>query len=294
MSQEGQASAEKAPASPHPTPPALCVPVPREKVLQDFQVLVQKVGGRPEVLLIGETLEGQGIHGLMASFVKDLFSAPCQPVHPGDILKEPLPTPCSVGGRECQLVFFLCRASCLKGKQGELQKVLAEVKRFVQKSPCALVGILMEPKKGEAEAARAQLLRLLRGVFPKPPGQRRAKQTPNARTTKGGSDKPGSLELEDIEVEAEIYVPGQPRGNLAIMKAACRASEALAKSRGVSEEGSKEHPLTVAGSSPAVKLLKGLLGAACLAGALWASWQYISEYGLIPPRMMPSDLLIFA
>nr|XP_020657305.1 uncharacterized protein C2orf72 homolog [Pogona vitticeps] len=295
MSQEGQASAQKAPTSP-PAPPALCVPIPREKVLQDFQVLVQKVGGRPEVLLIGETLEGKDIHGLMASFVKDLFSATCQPVHPGDLVKGPCPTaPCTVGGRECQLIFFLCRASCLKGKQAELQKVLKEVKHFIQKSPCALVGIIMDPKKGEADAARAQLLRLLRGVFPKSPGgQKRGKQAPGAGSTKGTPDKPGALELEDIEVEVEVYDPGQPRGHLAIMKAACRASEALAQSRGLPDEGSKEHPLTVAGSSRAMQIFKGFLGTACLVGMFYASWLYYSEYGLIPPSMMPSSLFIFA
>uniref|UniRef100_A0A8D2IZC3 Uncharacterized protein n=1 Tax=Varanus komodoensis TaxID=61221 RepID=A0A8D2IZC3_VARKO len=202
---------------PEEPPRAVCIPGPGEKIVQDFQMLVQKVGGRPEVLLVGETLEGKDIHGMMASFVKDLFSATCHPVQPGEALKAPCSAACSVGGRPCQLIFFLCRASSVKGKQRELCQVLKEVKQLVQKAPCALVGIIMEPTKGEAEAARAQLLRLLR----------------NLAAGSGHQGKEGPVELEEVQVEAEVYIPGHPRGNLAIMKAACRASGALT-SRGVS------------------------------------------------------------
>ncbi|XP_067328343.1 uncharacterized protein C2orf72 homolog [Anolis sagrei] len=200
--------------------PALCIPGPGEKVAHDFQILVQKVGGRPEVLLIGEALGGQDIHAMMSSFVEDLFAAQCQPVPPGDALLEAASAPCSIAGKRCQLIFFLCRAECLKRKQAELRKVLQQVKQFVRRSPCALVGVIMEPTKGEALTARAQLLQLLRGVFPKAPkGQGKGQGQATGPTD--------AMELEDIEVEAEVYIPGQPRGKLAIMKAACRASEAL-------------------------------------------------------------------
>lgn len=209
-------------SSGQPPSPAACIPLAGNKVLQDFQVLVQKVGGRPDVLLIGETLEGKDIQGLMSSFVKELFSATCHPVHPADILKEPCTATCSLGGKQCQLIFFLCRASSLKGKQMELKKLLKELKMFVQRTPCAVVGVIMEPTKGEAEAARNQMLRMLRSVFPKPVGKPGKKGS-------GGSKGGSSMELENIEVEAEVYVPGDKRDNLAIMKAACRAKEALNK-----------------------------------------------------------------
>ncbi|XP_042298172.1 uncharacterized protein C2orf72 homolog isoform X2 [Sceloporus undulatus] len=259
MGSTKQGPAPKEPPSP-PSAPVVCMPGPGEKVAHDFQMLVQKVGGRPEVLLIGETLEGQDIHSMMAAFVQDLFSAPCHPVPPGEALKEPCGVPCTLGGKRCQLIFFLCRASCLKGKQNELQRVLKEVKKVVQRHPCALVGVIMEPTQGEAEAARAQLLRVLRGVFPKGQGAHKKGQKDTAET--------GTLELEDIEVEAEVYVPGQPRGKLAIMKAACRASEALAQSRG---------------SSCLRRLLKGLVGTACLVGTSSVALWYLCQYGLLPP-----------
>ncbi|XP_029139335.1 uncharacterized protein C2orf72 homolog [Protobothrops mucrosquamatus] len=266
-------------------PAPICIPGPGEKILQDFQILVQKVGGRPEVLLIGETLEGKDIHKMMSSFVKDLFSAPCHPVHPAEALKEPCVT-CPFGGKQCQLIFFLCRASCMKGKETDLRKVLQQVKKYVQKSPCALVGIIMEPKKGEAEEARVHLLRLLRGIFPKASPQKRGKQP----ATKRDQDQAGSLELEEVEVEAEVYIPGYPRGNLAIMKAACRASEAL--SRGFPEEVTKD-PLPVAGSSWTVIVIRGILGTLCIIGMASAAGWYLYQQGMIPPDMIPAGLLAF-
>ncbi|XP_070586302.1 uncharacterized protein C2orf72 homolog [Erythrolamprus reginae] len=266
-------------------PAPICIPGPGEKILQDFQILVQKVGGRPEVLLIGETLEGRDIHKMMASFVKDLFSSSSHSVHPADALKEPCVT-CPFGGKQCQLIFFLCRASCFKGKESELRKVLQQVKKYVQKSPCALVGIIMEPKKGEAEDARVRLLRMLKGIFPKNSPPKRGKQTP----AKGNQGQDGPLELEEVEVEAEIYVPGYPRGNLAIMRAACRASEAL--SRGLPEEVTKD-PLPVAGSSWTVIIIRGILGTLLIIGLASAAGWYLYQQGMIPSDLIPAELLAF-
>ncbi|XP_066492595.1 uncharacterized protein C2orf72-like [Tiliqua scincoides] len=283
---KGQSSGQppKGQGSGQPPKPPVCIPLAGEKVLQEFQILVQKVGGRPEVLLIGETLEGKDIHGMMSKFVQDLFSATCHPVHPADALKEPCTATCSLGGRQCQLIFFLCRASCLQGKRTELRKVLKEVKKFVQRSPCALVGVIMDPTKGEAEAARNQMLRMLQSVFPKPVNKR-GKQ---AAGSKGGT----SLELEDIEVEAEVYIPGETRGNLAIMKAACRASEALAK--GLSEPGVAKDPLTVSGSSWTWFFVKGLLGTALVVGMASGVGWYLYEQGLLPPDLIPTAFFSFA
>ncbi|XP_053131467.1 uncharacterized protein C2orf72-like [Hemicordylus capensis] len=278
MSTEGPCSGKPAPKAP-PEAPTCCAPLSGQKVLQDFQILVHKVGGRPEVLLVGETLEGKDIYGHMASFVRDLFSAPCHPVSPADALKEPCAAPCSLGGKQCQLIFFLCRASCLKSKPAELRRVLKELKRFVQQSPCAVVGILTDPTKGEAEEARDQLLRMLRGVFPKAPASKRGRRAAPGKRDLGtaGDGKGRPMELEDVEVEAEVYVPGYPRGNLAIMKAACRASAAVAR-----------------GSSWTSILVKSLLGTVLVAGMASAAGWYFYDQGMIPPDLLPGALFASA
>ncbi|XP_053222837.1 uncharacterized protein C2orf72 homolog isoform X2 [Podarcis raffonei] len=276
MTKEGKGSEQ--------LPEAICIAGPGSKVAKDLQVLVKKVAGQPEVLLIGETLEGKDIHGMMDTFVKDLFTTNCFPIHPGDSLKEPLAaTTCNIGGTPCQLIFFLCRASCLQGKQKELRRVIKEVKKFVEKSPCALVGVVMDPKTSEAEAARDQLLRMLRGAFPKGSAQKQSKAGKAAEEVKNGP-----MELEDVEVEAEIYTPGHPRGNLAIVKAACRASEALIKSKGMPEEAHNaevtKDSLTITGSwtSFAVKSFVGMTFIALTSAAGW----YAYNQGMIPPEVL--------
>nr|XP_056721553.1 uncharacterized protein C2orf72-like [Euleptes europaea] len=266
-------------------------PCPAEKAHQDFQVLMQKIGGRPEVLLIGETVGGKDIHGLMGSFVKDLFSTTGHPIPPGEVLKDQRNALFPAGGsKSCQLIFFLCRASCVKGKQAELQKILKEVKQIVRKAPCALVGIVMEPQNGEEAEARCQLEKLMRGVFPKLP-QKRGQKTVN----KGDMGK--ELELEDVEVEVEIYVPGQPTGKLAVMKAACRASEALSKCGGATSAGSAieqgEGVDAGRGSSWRSVALKGLLGTMFVAGLASAGW-YFYDQGMIPSDIIPPGLFPFA
>ncbi|XP_077167463.1 uncharacterized protein C2orf72 homolog isoform X2 [Paroedura picta] len=245
-------------------------PCPGEKVLQDFQVLAQKIGGHPEVLLIGETVGGKDIHTLMGTFVKDLFSANCQALPPGEILKDQRNALCPPGVKPCRLIFFLCRASSVAGKQEELQKVLKDVKQLVQKAPCALVGIVTEPQKGEEAKARGQLEKLMRSVFPKAP-KKRGRQT----VSKGAIGK--DLELEDVEVEVEIYFPGQPKGKMAIMKAACRASEALSK----------------CGGSWKSVAVKGFLGTVFVAGLASAGWYFYNQ-GMIPSNIIPTTLFPFA
>ncbi|XP_048374571.1 uncharacterized protein LOC125445529 [Sphaerodactylus townsendi] len=274
MSKEGQG-----PGQPPKTP------CPGEKVQQDLQVLMQKVGGKPEVLLIGETLGGKDIHSLMGSFVKDLFSTTCHPISPTDVLKSQCNALCPSGAKPQQLVFFLCRASCVKGKQAELQKILKEVKQFVQKAPCALVGIIMEPEPGEAAEARGQLEKLMRGIFPKAP-QKKARQT--IRKEDQGK------ELEEVQVEVEIYVPGQPKGKLAVMKAVCRASEALSKCGGATSTGRAIEQVegvdTGRGSSWKSVALKSLLGITFVGGLAAAGW-YLYDQGLIPSNIIPTNFI---
>uniref|UniRef100_A0A8C8RRH0 C2orf72-like C-terminal domain-containing protein n=1 Tax=Pelusios castaneus TaxID=367368 RepID=A0A8C8RRH0_9SAUR len=169
-----------------------------KQILNDFQVLLEKVGGKPEVLLVGESLEGKDTRALMAAFVQELFPDACKP-EIGPVMAVPQTQPGATPGSsssQSQLIFFLCRASSLRGKQAEIQQILREVKRFCRRAPAALVGVIMEPRKDEEAEARKLMESLLQAVFPRQP-------------------------------QVEVFIPGQPRGKLAIMKAACRASEAL-------------------------------------------------------------------
>ncbi|KAL8198701.1 UNVERIFIED_CONTAM: hypothetical protein K2H54_021117 [Gekko kuhli] len=265
-------------------------PCPGEKALQDFQVLAQKIGGRPEVLLIGETVGGKDIHALMGSFAKDLFPSTYQPIPAGEILQDQCNALCPLGGKPCRLIFFLCRASSVTGKQAELEKVLKDMKQIVQKAPCALVGIVMEPQKGEEAKARCQLERMMRGVFPKLPKK-------GGRQIVGKGEQGKELELQDVQVEVEIYFPGQPTGKLAIMRAACRASEAMSKCGGAADTGRAiEQGKGVdagRGSSWRWVAVKGLVGTVFVAGLASAGWYFYNQ-GMIPSNIIPSKLFPFA
>uniref|UniRef100_A0A8C3FRT1 Uncharacterized protein n=1 Tax=Chrysemys picta bellii TaxID=8478 RepID=A0A8C3FRT1_CHRPI len=173
--------------------PALLSAAPRR--LSDFQVLIEKVGGKPEVLLVGESQEGKDTRALMAAFVQELFPDACKPgMSPAMAVTQTQPgAKPGASNSQSQLIFFLCRASSLRGKQAEIQKILKEVKKFSRRAPAALVGVIVQPKKEEETEARKLMENMLQGAFPRQP----------------------------------LFIPGRPRGKLAIMKAACRASEAL-------------------------------------------------------------------
>ncbi|XP_019401964.1 PREDICTED: uncharacterized protein C2orf72 homolog [Crocodylus porosus] len=220
---------EKVQESKHP----LAAHEPGEKILKDFQVLVEKVGGKPDVLLIGEALTGDDTRALMKAFVQELFPDALKPSNSLDkAMTQMLPgAEPGFSKSQSQLIFFLCRASCLQNKQAEIQEVLKEVKKYTCKAPAALVGIVMQPKKNEEAQARKLMETLLWGVFPRQPCNRRR------QGSKQGQEK--EIELEEVQVEVEIFIPGQPRGKLAIMKAACRAAEAL-KRTGVKQDGAGE------------------------------------------------------
>ncbi|CAM5165354.1 unnamed protein product, partial [Eretmochelys imbricata] len=190
-----------------------------EQILKDFQVLIEKVGGKPEVLLVGESQEGKDTRALMAAFVQELFPDACKPgVSPAmaaaQTQSEAKP---GASNSQSQLIFFLCRAASLRGKQAEIQKILKEVKKFSRRAPAALVGVIVQPKEEEETEARKLMESVLQGAFPRQPHKR----------DKRGRKRGQALELEEVQVEVEVFVPGRPRGKLAIMKAACRASEAL-------------------------------------------------------------------
>uniref|UniRef100_A0A8C0INW0 C2orf72-like C-terminal domain-containing protein n=1 Tax=Chelonoidis abingdonii TaxID=106734 RepID=A0A8C0INW0_CHEAB len=161
-------------------------------------VLIEKVGGKPEVLLVGESQEGKDTRALMAAFVQELFPDACKPgISPAMAVTQTQPgAKLGASNSRSQLIFFLCRASSLRGKQAEIQKILKEVKKFSRRAPAALVGVIVQPKKEEETEARKLMESVLQGAFPRQP-------------------------------QVEVFIPGRPRGKLAIMKAACRASEAL-------------------------------------------------------------------
>nr|XP_006119687.2 uncharacterized protein C2orf72 homolog isoform X1 [Pelodiscus sinensis]XP_025038651.1 uncharacterized protein C2orf72 homolog isoform X1 [Pelodiscus sinensis] len=188
-----------------------------EQILKDFQVLIEKVGGKPEVLLVGESQEAKDTRALMAAFIQELFPDAYKPgINPAMAMTQTQSgAKAGASNIPSQLIFFLCRASSLRGKQADIQKILKGVKKFSHRGPAALVGVIVQPKKEEAAEARKLMESLLQGAFPRHPCK---------RDKQGGKQ---GQELEEVEVEVEIFIPGQPRGKLAIMKAACRASEAL-------------------------------------------------------------------
>ncbi|XP_044849927.1 uncharacterized protein C2orf72-like isoform X1 [Mauremys mutica] len=250
MDSEGQVS-EKPPAA-----------ATGEQILKDFQVLIEKVGGKPEVLLVGESQEAKDTRALMAAFVQELFPDACKSgISPAMAVTQTQPgaKPGASNSRP-QLIFFLCRASSLRGKQAEIQKILKEVKKFSRRAPAALVGVIVQPKKEEETEARKLMESVLQGAFPRQPRKR----------DKRGRKQGQALELEEVEVEVEVFIPGRPRGKLAIMKAACRASEALQQrtSAGVKQD---EDAVWVSRAT-----LFKVLGALCVACAGVIGSQYIN------------------
>ncbi|XP_043355654.1 uncharacterized protein C2orf72-like [Dermochelys coriacea] len=200
------------------TPPAATT---GEQILKDFQVLIEKVGGKPEVLLVGESQEGKDTRALMTAFVQELFPDACKPgISPAiAVTQTQSEAKPDANNSRSQLIFFLCRASSLQGKQAEILKILKEVKKFSRRAPAALVGVIVQPKKEEETEARKLMESVLQDAFPRQPHKR----------DKRGRKRGQALKLEEVqvEVEVEVFIPGWPRGKLAIMKAACRASEAL-------------------------------------------------------------------
>ncbi|XP_075794290.1 uncharacterized protein C2orf72 isoform X4 [Pelodiscus sinensis] len=197
-------------------------PGPGEQALQELQALVELVGGKPQVLLAGEALEGGETRALLGAFARELFGEP--PGAPAGVGAKPRAAPqvrVSLGpggaGREIRapLVFLLCRAGSLRPRRARarLREIARDLRsRLPRAPPAALVGVLVQPGPGQEEAEARRLLEtLLREVFPG---------------------------LQDT-VQAAAYGPGRPDGALEARGAACRALRAALEHRAGGEEREK-------------------------------------------------------
>ncbi|XP_074860721.1 uncharacterized protein C2orf72 homolog [Carettochelys insculpta] len=213
---------------------------PEEQALREFQALVELVGGKPEVLLVGEVLEGGETRALLGAFAQELFGEqPCSGATPG---AEPGEQPCSGAqpaprvrvylgpcsrGREIRspLVFLLCPAGCLRPRRARarLREIARDLRsRLPRAPPPALVGVIVQPGPGEEAAARPLLEALLREVFQ---GRRQ------------GAAPPGGLQ---DTVQAAAYSPGRPDGPLEVRAAACRALRAALQRGAGAEDREKQ------------------------------------------------------
>uniref|UniRef100_A0A674J9P6 Uncharacterized protein n=2 Tax=Terrapene triunguis TaxID=2587831 RepID=A0A674J9P6_9SAUR len=154
----------------------------------EFQAVVQ----RTQVLLLaGETWEPERAQAALSSFAHEVLPVARRP---------PSPAPPSAPPAG-QLIFFLCRASSLRGRAERLREVLRGVREQSRGAPAALVGVIVQPRPEEEAEARRRLEELLLEVF-QPPG-------------------PGAAPR--VEVHTAVFRPGRPEGALEVKKAACEA-----------------------------------------------------------------------
>ncbi|XP_029766982.1 uncharacterized protein C2orf72 homolog [Terrapene carolina triunguis] len=203
-------------------------PGPGEQALQEFQALVELVGGKPEVLLVGEVLEGGETRALLGAFAQELFGEQPGDPQPGGPAggggKPPPQVRVCLGpggaGREIRspLIFLLCRAGSLQPRRARarLREIARDLRsRLPRGPPAALVGVIVQPGPGEEAAAAALLETLLGEVF---------------QEHRAG--------LQDT-VQAAAYSPGRLDGTLEVRRAACRALRAALQHRAGGEEREK-------------------------------------------------------
>ncbi|XP_064928971.1 uncharacterized protein C2orf72 homolog isoform X1 [Columba livia] len=164
--------------------------------LQELCALVERVGGRPAVLLVAEVAEGAPAAATLAAFARDLLGDEAPP-GPGPACRSRR----RVGGGQralaARLLLVLCRggAARSRGARARLREVVRDVRdRLPPAPPPAVVGVLLAG--GDAEDA-AVLDAALRRHFP-------------AAGT----------------VQAARYSPGSPAALRDCRAAACRALRA--------------------------------------------------------------------
>lgn len=164
--------------------------------LQELRALVERVGGRPAVLLVAEVAEGAPAAATLAAFARDLLGDEAPP--------GPEPACQSrrrVGGGQralaARLLLVLCRggAARSRGARARLREVVRDVRgRLPPAPPPAVVGVLLAGGDGEDAAVLDAALR---------------RHFPAAGT-----------------VQAARYSPGSPAALRDCRAAACRALRA--------------------------------------------------------------------
>ncbi|CAM5164113.1 unnamed protein product [Natator depressus] len=203
-----------------------------EQALQELQALVELVGGKPGVLLVGEVLEAGETRALLGAFAQELFGEQPGPAagSGGQPRGKPAPQvrvclgPGGAAGREIRspLIFLLCRAGSLQPRRARarLREIARDLRsRLPRGPPAALVGVIVQPGPGQEAAAAAQ--RLLEALL--------------CEVFQGGRRGAG---LRDT-VQAAAYSPGRPGGTLEVRRAACQALRAALQHRAGGEEREK-------------------------------------------------------
>ncbi|KAM6178742.1 uncharacterized protein C2orf72 homolog [Rhynchocyon petersi] len=178
-----------------------------------FRALVEAVGGRGQVLLVGELWEREPSRAQLWDFARALF--PPEPAKqgcargagPGVASGAPKAARPAARTIRSPLVFVLCRAASLaaRGPRRRLREMLRDV-RSRRVSGAALVAVLVAeagPEDAAAAAAAAPELRLLEALLRTVFGQQA-----------GGA------------VQAATYCPGRPGSSQAVQSAACKALQA--------------------------------------------------------------------
>ncbi|XP_054426651.1 uncharacterized protein C2orf72 homolog [Pteronotus mesoamericanus] len=191
-----------------------------------FQALVEAVGGRGQVLLVGELWEREQSRALLRDFARAVFpteqaagkagNAVAEGAGPGAPRARWAPGTARARAIHSPLVFVLCRASSLAAREPRrrLREMLRDV-RDRRAAGAALVGVLVAeagPEDSVAPVLR-RLEALLRTVFGRQAGG---------------------------PVQAAAYCPGHPTSSLAVQAAASRALQAAGPARPV--EGAWERP----------------------------------------------------
>ncbi|KAF4796050.1 hypothetical protein TURU_086822 [Turdus rufiventris] len=151
--------------------------------LQELRALVERVGGRPAILLVAEVAEGAPAAPALAAFARDLLGdeAPHTPC--------PVPVPgCrerrAVDGRRralgARLLLVLCGGGAARGRgaRTRLREVVRDVRgRLPEGPPPAVVGVLLPGGDGEDAAV---LDAALRRHFPVPGTVQAARYSPGS------------------------------------------------------------------------------------------------------------------
>ncbi|XP_071422257.1 uncharacterized protein C2orf72 homolog [Pithys albifrons albifrons] len=147
--------------------------------LQELRALVERAGGRQEVLLVAEVAEGAPAAPALAAFARDLLgdeaaAAPCPGPGCGSRRR-------ACGGRRAlaaRLLLVLCGAVRGRAARARLREVVRDVRgRLPAAPPPAVVGVLLPGADGEDAAL---LDAVLRRRFPAPGTVQAARYSPGS------------------------------------------------------------------------------------------------------------------
>nr|XP_042699856.1 uncharacterized protein C2orf72 homolog isoform X2 [Chrysemys picta bellii] len=240
-------------------------PGPGEQALQEFQTLVELVGGKPEVLLVGEVLEGGETRALLGAFAQELFGE--QPGGPAGSEGTPGERPGDQAGSEGTPGERPGDQAGSEGKPGERPggPVGSAGKPPPQVRVCLgpggagreirspLIFLLCRAGSLQPRRARARLREIARDLRSRLPRGPPAALVGVIVQPGPGEEEEAAALLEALlgevfqehraglqdTVQAAAYSPGRLDGTLEVRRAACRALRAALQHRAGGEEREK-------------------------------------------------------